>query len=413
MKSFFKFLSEARKTTASERAHKLGLEGDGKGNWVDKSGKIVAKTEGGKLVFRQGAGRTAADQEVSTQQTGAQVAEPTATTGAPQETTPTGSGSKTITLVFGRFNPPTVGHQKLLDASRTAAGEGDLRIYPSRSVDPKKNPLEPDDKVELMQMMFPDHAEDIINDSNVKTIFDALSIAAEEGYTNVNIVVGSDRVSEFDSLAQKYNGELYNFDTIETISAGDRDADAEGVEGMSASKMRKAAAENDFETFRSGVPDSVDDEDAKSIMKTVRKAMKLTNESWSLWEIAPKFDMWNLRENYVTKKIFRMGDIVENLNTGLVGEIIRRGANHLICVTKEGFMFKSWIKDVKEYTEVKMDRKYREPGKPNTLVGTKGYFKYISDMTPGFEKGDKTNLQPGGKPYSGIKEFINKYKAKK
>jgi len=264
-----------------------------------------------------------------------------------------------------------------------------------------------------MKMMFPDHAEDIINDSNVKTIFDALKIADEDGYSNVNIVVGSDRVSEFDSLAQKYNGELYNFDMIETISAGDRDADAEGVEGMSASKMRKAAAENDFETFRSGVPDSVDDEDAKSIMKTVRKAMKLTNESWSLWEIAPKFDMWNLREHYVTKKIFRMGDIVENLNTGLVGEIIRRGANHLICVTKEGFMFKSWIKDVKEYTEVKMDRKYREPGKPNTLVGTKGYFKYVADMTPGFEKGDKTNLQPGGKPYSGIKEFINKYKAKK
>ena len=107
-----------------------------------------------------------------------------------------------------------------------------------------------------------------------------------------------------------------------------------------------------------------------------------------------------------------MGDIVENLNTGLVGEIIRRGANHLICVSEEGFMFKSWIKDVMEYTEVKMDRKYREPGKPNTLVGTTGYFKYASDMTPGFEKGDKMNLQPGAKPYSGIKEFINKYKAK-
>ena len=412
MKSFFKFLSEARKTTASERAHKLGLTGDGQGNWVDKSGKIIARTEGGKLVFRQGAGRTAADQEVVPQEKrGRQVDGQTATPGAPAQDT--GKGSKSITLVFGRFNPPTVGHKKLLDASRTASGDGDLRIYPSRSVDPKKNPLEPDDKVEIMQMMFPDHAEDIINDSNVKTIFDALKLADEDGYSDVKIVVGSDRVSEFDSLSQKYNGELYNFDSIETISAGERDADAEGVEGMSASKMRKAAAENDFETFRSGVPDNVSDEDAKSIMTTVRNAMQVTNESWSLWQIAPKFDMWNLRENYVNKKIFRMGDIVENLNTGLVGEIIRRGANHLICVTQEGFMFKSWIKDVKEYTEVKMDRKYREPGKPNTLVGTKGYFKYIADMTPGFEKGDKTNLQPGGKPYSGIREFINKYKAKK
>ena len=413
MKSFFKFLSEARKTTASERAHKLGLTGDGQGNWVDKSGKIIARTEGGKLVFRQGAGRTASDQEVVPQQRGRQVDGQTVAPGAPAQDTETGKGSQSITLVFGRFNPPTVGHKKLLDASRTASGDGDLRIYPSRSVDPKKNPLEPDDKVEIMQMMFPDHAEDIINDSNVKTIFDALKLADEDGYSDVKIVVGSDRVSEFDSLSQKYNGDLYNFDSIETISAGERDADAEGVEGMSASKMRKAAAENDFETFRSGIPDNVSDEEAKTIMKTVRNAMQLTNESWSLWQIAPKFDMWNLRENYVNKKIFRMGDIVENLNTGLVGEIIRRGANHLICVTQEGFMFKSWIKDVKEYTEVKMDRKYREPGKPNTLVGTKGYFKYVADMTPGFEKGDKTNLQPGGKPYSGIREFINKYKAKK
>src|SRR5210317_1538570 len=133
MKSFFKFLSEARKTTASQRAHKLGLEGDGKGNWVDKSGKIVARTEGGKLVFRQGAGRTAADQEVSDQRKGGQVVEPTATTGTPQEKTPTEKGSETITLVFGRFNPPTVGHKKLLDASKSASGSGDLRIYPSRS----------------------------------------------------------------------------------------------------------------------------------------------------------------------------------------------------------------------------------------------------------------------------------------
>ena len=78
---------------------------------------------------------------------------------------------------------------------------------------------------------------------------------------------------------------------------------------MSASKMRKAAAENDFETFRSGVPDNVSDEEAKDIMKTVRNALQLTNESWSLWQIAPKFDMWNLRENYVNKKIFRMGDL--------------------------------------------------------------------------------------------------------
>ena len=125
----------------------------------------------------------------------------------------------------------------------------------------------------------------------------------------------------------------------------------------------------------------------------------------------------NLRENYVKKNIFNIGEIVENLNHGLVGRIIRRGANHLICVTEDNIMFKSWIKDLKEYTEVKMSRKQRVPGKPNTLAGTDGYFKYAADMTPGFDKGDKTNLQPGGKPYKGpksnIREFLNRYRKRR
>ena len=137
-----------------------------------------------------------------------------------------------------------------------------------------------------------------------------------------------------------------------------------------------------------------------------------------LWQIAPKFDAETLRENYVNGNIFRIGDIIENLNTGLVGKIIRRGTNYLICLTKEEYMFKSWIKDVMEYQEKRVESKMRAPGKPNTLVGTGGFFKYAVDMTPGFEKGDKTNLQYGAKPYSGykqsnIRDFINKYKVKK
>jgi hypothetical protein len=159
---------------------------------------------------------------------------------------------------------------------------------------------------------------------------------------------------------------------------------------------------------------------ALELFDSVRASMGI-NENWNLWEIAPKFDYQTLRENYISEKVFQIGQLVENLNTGLVGRIIRRGTNYLICVTESGMMFKSWIKDVMEtskYTEVKMDRKMRVPGKPNTLVGTGGYFKYAVDMTPGFEKGEKTNLQYGAKPYSGykqsnIKEFINKYKVKK
>ena len=421
MKDFFNFLSEARKTRASEKARKLGLTGDGKGNWVDRGGNIKARTQGGELVFVDGrqVARDERDKEEKQvrQDTEARAAQASSagTEGQEKEGEEEGGGKsgETVTLVFGRFNPPTVGHQKLLD-SAASISDGDLKIYPSRSLDPKKNPLDPNEKSALMKKMFPDHAENIINDENVRSIFDALKIANDEGYSNVQIVVGSDRVSEFDSLAQKYNGELYKFENIETISAGERDPDAEGVEGMSASKMRKAAAEDDFETFRQGVPETLDDKAAKQMMNTVRKAMQVTTESWGLWEIAPKFDWRNLRENYVSGKIFNINSIVENLNTGLIGKVIRRGTNYLICVTEDNMMFKSWVKDLKEYTEIKMDSKERVPGKPNTLVGTKGHFKHVADMTPGFEKGDKTNLQPGGKPFKGydIKSFINKNKKK-
>jgi len=121
--------------------------------------------------------------------------------------------------------------------------------------------------------------------------------------------------------------------------------------------------------------------------------------------------MKNLRENYVRNRIFRLGDVVQNLNTGLIGEVMRRGTNHLICVTEEGYMFKSWIKDLMEYTEVKMDSPMRDKIHPNTLVGTLGAFKHYAKMTPGVIGTNSKYLQKGGKAY-GV-NFINKYKAKK
>jgi len=414
MKSFYSFFSEARKTAASERARKLGLKGDGRGGWVNSQGKLVARTQGGDLVFTDK--KKPGTQEQPTSRPRAQ------STPEPQQRTPetpdTGEGKskegETLTMVFGRFNPPTIGHKKVLDAAAKVAGDGDMVVYPSRSQDPKKNPLSPDAKVELMKMMFPEHEDAIVDNDEVKTIFDALRIADEKGYSNVNIIVGSDRAAEFESLAQKYNGELYNFDEIEVISAGERDEAESGVKGMSASKMRKAASEGDIEAFSAGMPDHLDDKDIKKIMSKVRSGMQMESK---LWEIAPRFDWKNLRENYVSGNIFRLDSIVESLKTGLIGRVIRRGANHIICVTEDNIMFKSWVRDLNEYTERKMERKERVLGKPNTLTGTDGYFKYAADMTPGFEKGDKKNLQPGGKPYKGprsnIKEFINKYRKKK
>jgi hypothetical protein len=413
MKSFSKFLSEAQSSQSVMQAKRLGLVGDGHGGWYDKNGEFVAKTEGGKLKFynkNQVPGkqdppqdRTAANQQ------------PVATQVQPprQEQPPTEEPKKdkgTLTVAFGRFNPPTTGHEKLLDKVANVAGKGEYKIYPSRSNDKKKNPLDPDTKISIMRQMYPKHGERIVNDANSKTIFDVLKQAHADGYSGVNIVVGSDRQAEFEKLATQYNGELYDFKDLNVVSAGERDPDAEGVEGMSASKLRKAAAEGDYKTFRSGVPGTLDDNSAKQIYNTIRKSMGI-KEGWSLWEIAPKFDWINLRENYVSQKIFQIGHLVENLNTGLIGKIIRRGTNYLICVTEDNIMFKSWIKDVMEYTEVKMDSPMRDKKHPNTLVGTLGAFKHYAKMTQGSVGTGKENLAPKQKAY-GI-NFINKYKANK
>lgn len=429
MKSFFNFLKEARTSSISDQAQSKGLTGDGHGNWYDKEGNRVAVTSRGTLKMltkKEPPQEESSDKSQKSQQPESdgqdqqgefgsfgdgkprRMPTPTRADGSPKE------DLGPLTVTFGRFNPPTIGHQKLLDAAKKAAGKGSLRIYPSRSHDPKKNPYDPDEKIDVMKQMYPDHAGNIVNDPNSKTIFDVLKQAHEDGFSSVKIVVGGDRVKEFTKISGDYNGKLYDFSDVETVSAGDRDPDAEGIEGMSASKMRKAAIEDDFETYRTGIPDAIDDKTAKMMMTNLKKRMKVTKESWNLWEIAPKFDWKNLRENYIKGKIFNVNQLVENLNTGLVGKVIRRGTNYLICVTEDNVMFKSWIRDIREYTEVKMARKKRLPGKPNTLIGTDGYFKNIADLTPGFDKGDETNLQPGAKAYKGPsgRDFINKYRKK-
>ena len=400
-------MNEAQ-SQASMQARKLNLKSDGHGGWLDSRGKFVATTEDGKLKFVDK--KKAKPQDDGPAKPKAAQAQPKAEPKkpAPQETGASagkgGEGEETgsetsevLTVAFGRFNPPTVGHGKLLSAAKKASQGGDLKIYPSRSQDPKKNPLDPDMKISYMKKMFPDYSENIVNDDEMRSIFNVLTTASEQGYKDINIIVGSDRQAEFENLATKYNGELYDFENIRVISAGVRDADAEGVEGMSASKMRKAVVDGDFDAFRRGTPKDLDDGDTQALFDAVRSGMKIKKkkEVAEMWEIAPKCDPRGLRDNYVSGNIFNLGDVVENLNTGLIGEIIRRGTNHLICVTKENYMFKSWIRDVMEAVV-----NYPGPsGVPSDqrLVGTDSLRKYTERLTG----------------TAGIKNFINKYKAKK
>ncbi len=426
MKRFFQFLSEAKESQAALQAKKLGYTGDGHGGWLDRSGKIVARTEKGKLKYIDGRQAKSPEETAASQRQAAPAPQPQATQASAPVTPQAAPGQApeqqsteeeaTLTIVFGRFNPPTVGHKKVFDVADKISVGGDLKIYPSRTQDPKQNPLDPDTKISYMRKMFPKYGERIINDYKMNTIFNVLTAANEEGYTNVNIVCGSDRQSEFENKANEYNGKLYNFDSIRVISAGFRDSDSKGVEGMSASKMREAVMNDDFKAFRRGTPKTLDDGDTQTLFNAVRQGMqikksKVKKESYSLWEIAPKSDVKNLRENYISNKIFRIDDRVQSLNTGLIGEIVRRGTNYLICVTEEGYMFKSWIWDLMEYTEVKMDSPMRDKTHPNTLVGTLGAFKHYASKTPGAVGTNSQNLQKGGKAY-GV-NFINKYKAKK
>ena len=409
MKSLFQFLTEA--SQASQQAKKLNLSSDGHGSWFDSRGNLVAVTEKGRLKFTnkkspkdespaQIMGRRRRDDDLA----GAPLQkkpEAKPKTKVKAEPEQKKSGGDTLTLAFGRFNPPTVGHEKLLQAAKKASAGGDLKIYPSRTQDNKKNPLDPDMKVSYMRKMFPDFEEQIINDPEMRSIFDVLAAANEEGYKNINIVVGADRQGEFENLAQKYNGELYDFDLIRTISAGPREEDAKGIEGVSASKQRKAVVDDDYKAFKQGLPKKIKDGDAMALFNAVRTGMKIkaaskVKEEFATWQIAPKYDQKTLREQYVTKKIFNIGDLVENLNTGLVGKILRRGTNYLICVTEQDNMFKSWIRDV-------MEAVVNYPGTPSGVpanqreVGTDPLRQYAMGLT-GTKK---------------IRNFINKYKAKK
>ena len=429
MKTFLQFITE---NTASQQAARLGLEGDGHGGWYDRtSGEFVAKTEKGRLKFynkRQKVGgkdpaqsekeKNLSDPNMEAPPEGQQ-AQPQQQEAPPEEQQqqdpqqqevqspdlvagppPVPKSKGTLTLAFGRFNPPHAGHQQLMDIAAQSAEqeESDYIIVPSRSQDPKKNPLDPDTKVSVMRQMFPQHSERIVNDGANRTIFDVLKKAHNDGYTNVRIVAGQDRVKEFDKLSQNYNGKLYQFDNMEVLSSGDRDPDAEGMEGLSSSRMRLAAAEGDFKTFRSGLPEGIPRKSAMLLFDTVRQSMnvKEMKEFWNIWEIAPKYDTENLRESYVNKEIFNIGDRVENLNTGLIGRIIRRGANYLICVSESNIMFKSWVKDLQEA----MLNSNTPSGVPATqrLVGTDAFRKYVETMVPGSSYG---------------KQFINKYKVRK
>jgi len=367
MKKFSAFLSEAEKSYAAKEAETLKLSHVGYGKYADQQGNVTHMSKDGKLIKLTGKEGTA-----GTQVNGG-------------EETEGGEGQidqGSISITFGRFNPPTIGHEALIKKVARESQGGDYRIYPSRSQDPAKNPLDPGTKIKFMKAAYPDHSNAIQNNEDMRTIFDVLTTLDTEGYSSVNLVVGGDRVSEFNSLAQKYNGKAYTFDEIKVTSAGDRDPDGEGVEGMSASKLRKAAAEGDYDGFKKGLPSALSKSQCEEIFTTIRGAMQVEecvedfgDASYNLWEIAPKLDPQGLREAYFDDKLFDIGCFVENDNTGLVTKVVSRGSNYVISIDEHDNVFRSWLKDLVEV------KGWLQPSERE--YGTDSLDLYVRKLTPG------------------------------
>ena len=220
------------------------------------------------------------------------------------------SANKKAVITFGRFNPPTVGHGKLIDALKKASSGGyQPLVYMSHSQDPKKNPLDYNTKQKWMNKFFGKKVT--VVKSNARQIFQIVTELYTNGYTDLRMVVGSDRVREFDTLIRKYNGSkgrhgFYNFDNIQIISAGERDPDSDDlVSGMSASKMRQAAEEGDYESFKLGVASKFMT-DQQLLYKEVRKGMGIKEESMPNYMFADMLSE-GVYDPGIFKAVFLMG----------------------------------------------------------------------------------------------------------
>ena len=248
-------------------------------------------------------------------------------------------------FTFGRFNPPTTGHEKLIDAlarQQSKNAGSDMFVYASHSNDPKKNPLPHAKKIAYMRAMFPKYKRNILSDKD-RNVFEIATSLYNKGYRSVVMVVGSDRVNEFTSLLNKYNDVegrhgYYNFNNIEVVSAGERDPDAEGVEGMSASKMRAAAVEGDYDTFKLGLPGSF--KHGLKLFKDIRSNMGVREER----DMGEMTEYEELRDAYLVGKIWNIGDLVEA--NGVEGNVVNRGTNYLSFCDRDGKVHKAWLHDI-------------------------------------------------------------------
>ena len=298
----------------------------------------------------------------------------------------------TLVFAFGRFNPPTVGHAKLMSRVITEARKNNANhiVYASASTDRRSNPLDVNTKVRFMKKMFP--ANNIkAAGGNQRTFMEILKFF-NKMYGNIIMIAGSDRVNEFQKLANAYNGRDYNYKSIRLVSSGERDPDAEGVTGMSASKMREMAKKNDYRNFKTGVP-NLSDRDSKALFDAVKKGMGIRER----YENFTNFLNNDIREEYHQERIFNVGDMVEHLD-GSSGMIVRRGSNYVSFETEDGLIKKAWLYDLQEGPRIP-----RKKGQP---AGSDKHSDLYTDENP---KGTIKGL--GFKDVATAKASVAKIKA--
>ena len=283
-----------------------------------------------------------------------------------------------VYFTFGRMNPPTIGHGKLLDKLASKAGRNPYKIFLSQSQDSKKNPLSYQDKVKHVRKMFPKHGRQVMIDKKVRTAIEAVVSLYNQGVKNIVMVVGDDRVREFNVLLNKYNGQkarhgFYNFQKIDVISAGQRDPDAEGAEGASATKQRNAASSNDFVSFSQGVPRQMSDKDTRKLFNAVRKGMGLKEEKMFKNHIQLK-PISDRREQYVSGGLYHLGDEVVIKESDQLATITVLGSNYVIVEDELGKRFRKWLDAIEPVSEKKLT--------PNELKKREKVAKSIHKSNP-------------------------------
>ncbi len=272
-----------------------------------------------------------------------------------------------VVFAFGRLNPPTIGHQKLIERIITIAKrvKGLPVLYVSASQDKNKNPLTAKQKVDYLKKVYPRGIDIRTATGNERTFMEILKNRFDKKYTDVYMIAGSDRVAEFKRLIKKYNGTDYNFDTVNVVSAGERDPDATGATGMSASKMRGFASVNDFTSFKQGLISGTKEKDAMKLFKDLKKGMGVNED------MAPEDEnLRTIRENYHNNDLFNMGDIIENNNNGNVGKIIKRGPNYVQYEMEDGGVEKAWLNEITPANNIDSELQVEDVDKKKLVLQT-------------------------------------------